>query len=131
MTLQRAVSRTLATAAATAPAIVLSGAAPAKHSAVPSAKPAAHKPTPKPVASATPLYKDPNAPIPARVEDLLKRMTLEEKVAQIGTIWQNKDSILKPDGTFDPAKAGAQLPYGSGQIARPGDLQGAARTGIS
>jgi hypothetical protein len=31
---------------------------------------------------APPLYKDPTAPIQARVDDLLNRMTLEEKVAQ-------------------------------------------------
>ena len=77
-----------------------------------------------PAPNATPLYKNPAAPIPARVEDLLKRMTLEEKVAQIGTIWQNKDSLLDPDGSFDAAKATAQLPYGIGQIARPSDLEG-------
>jgi len=35
------------------------------------------------VHAAPPLYKDPKAPIEARVEDLLKRMTLEEKVAQM------------------------------------------------
>ncbi|MCX7599024.1 MAG: glycoside hydrolase family 3 C-terminal domain-containing protein [Armatimonadetes bacterium] len=31
-----------------------------------------------------PLYRDPRAPIEQRVEDLLARMTLEEKVAQLG-----------------------------------------------
>lgn len=30
-----------------------------------------------------PVYKDPNAEIEARVNDLLPRMTLEEKVAQV------------------------------------------------
>jgi beta-glucosidase len=75
------------------------------------------------------LYKNAAAPISARVEDLLKRMTLEEKVAQIGTIWQNKDGILGADGSFDPAKATASLPYGIGQIARPSDLQGTKREG--
>ncbi|MEJ0026254.1 MAG: glycoside hydrolase family 3 N-terminal domain-containing protein [Rhizomicrobium sp.] len=123
MTLQRAVSGTLAVVAAAMAAIALSGAAPAHHG-----KP--HKPA-APPASTAPLYKNAAAPIPARVEDLLKRMTLEEKVAQIGTIWNNKDTILKPDGTFDPAKASAQLPYGIGQIARPGDLQGTTRTGAA
>ena len=29
------------------------------------------------------IYKDPNAPIPARVEDLISRMTIEEKVGQM------------------------------------------------
>ncbi|MEI9992443.1 MAG: glycoside hydrolase family 3 N-terminal domain-containing protein [Rhizomicrobium sp.] len=120
MTLQRAVSSTLAAVAAVVTAVAVSGAA-AVHHAKPAAAPA----------STAPLYKNAAAPIPARVEDLLKRMTLEEKVAQIGTIWNNKDTILKPDGTFDPAKASARLPYGIGQIARPGDLQGTTRTGTA
>jgi beta-glucosidase len=29
-----------------------------------------------------PVYKDPSAPVEARVQDLLKRMTLSEKIAQ-------------------------------------------------
>jgi len=33
-----------------------------------------------------PLYKDAAAPVDVRVEDLLGRMTLDEKVAQITTI---------------------------------------------
>jgi beta-glucosidase len=116
MTLSRAVSTTLALTAAALSFVVLTGA----------------KPAPKPAAApATPLYKDAAAPIPARVEDLLKRMTLEEKVAQIGTIWQNKDTLLNPDGTFNPDKASAQLPYGIGQIARPGDLEGTTRKGVA
>ncbi len=95
------------------------------------AKPAAprHKPAAAPVAPAMPLYKNASAPIPTRVEDLLKRMTLEEKVAQIGTIWNNKDSILAANGSFDAAKASASLPYGIGQIARPSDLEGTTLKG--
>ena len=30
-----------------------------------------------------PTYKDPSAPVEQRVEDLLSRMTLDEKIAQI------------------------------------------------
>ena len=33
------------------------------------------------------IYKDPNAPIPNRVRDLLDRMTVEEKVAQLESNW--------------------------------------------
>ncbi len=33
------------------------------------------------------IYKDPNAPIPNRVRDLLGRMTVEEKVAQLESNW--------------------------------------------
>jgi hypothetical protein len=32
------------------------------------------------------IYKDPNAPVEARVKDLLSRMTLEEKVGQMTQI---------------------------------------------
>ena len=114
MTLQRALSSTLALTAATMAFLAFTGATPTH-------KPLSHR---LPAASVTPLYKNAAAPIPARVEDLLRRMTLEEKVAQIGTIWQNKDGILDADGNFDPAKATASLPYGIGQIARPSDFQG-------
>ena len=33
------------------------------------------------------VYKDPDAPIPDRVHDLLSKMTLEEKVAQLESGW--------------------------------------------
>jgi beta-glucosidase len=35
-------------------------------------------------ASDVEVYRDPTQPIPARVADLLSRMTLEEKAAQLG-----------------------------------------------
>jgi len=118
MKLARAVSTTLVIAAASLSFAAFTDARPAP------------KPSPRPSAASTaPLYKDAGAPIPARVEDLLKRMTLDEKVAQINTIWQNKDTILNPDGSFDPAKASANHPDGIGQIARPGDLEGTGLTG--
>ena len=41
-----------------------------------------------------PLYKDATQPVEARIDDLISRMTLEEKIAQITTIWQSRaDSI--------------------------------------
>src|SRR6266536_3022324 len=36
--------------------------------------------------SSTPTYRDPKAPVTARVNDLLSRMTLEEKVGQMDQI---------------------------------------------
>ncbi len=77
-------------------------------------------------ASATtqPLYKNPNAPIDARVDDLLARMTLEEKIAQISGIWQRKPGIEDARGNFDPAKAARLFPEGIGQVARPEDING-------
>lgn len=72
----------------------------------------------------TPLYKNSAAPVEQRVEDLLSRMTLEEKIAQITTVWTRKNALLTaPNGNFDPAKATQLYPAGIGQFARPQDLQ--------
>src|SRR5688572_14293215 len=46
------------------------------------------------------IYKDSNQPIDRRVEDLLSRMTLEEKVAQMISVWEHKDRIQTPSGDF-------------------------------
>jgi beta-glucosidase len=72
-------------------------------------------------AAARPLYKDPHAPIDARVNDLLSRMTLQEKIAQLSCIWQDKGEVEDANGNFDPAKAARVFPYGIGQVARPSD----------
>jgi beta-glucosidase len=80
--------------------------------------------TAAPEPRATPLYRDRNAPLEQRVEDLLGRMTLEEKIAQISCIWNRKQEILTAAGDFDPAKARAVFPNGIGQVARPNDLRG-------
>ena len=72
-------------------------------------------------AADAPLYKDAHAPIDARVNDLLSRMTLQEKIAQISCIWQRKGEIEDANGNFDPAKASRVFPDGIGQVARPSD----------
>jgi len=79
--------------------------------------------------SSAPLYRNAGAPVDARVEDLLARMTLEEKVAQVTTLWQDKAHIVDADLNFDPVKARDAYPHGIGQIARPSDRSGAADTG--
>ena len=76
-------------------------------------------------AKAGPLYKDASAPIPARVEDLLKRMTLQEKIAQMLCVWGDKVQIFDANLQFDEAKAKAKFPDGVGQLARPQDRKGA------
>ncbi|KPF63293.1 glycoside hydrolase [Porphyrobacter sp. AAP60] len=63
-------------------------------------------------------------PVEQRVADLMARMTLEEKIAQIITIWDSKAEIQGAGDVFDPAKASAKFPDGIGQIARPSDRQG-------
>jgi beta-glucosidase len=68
-----------------------------------------------------PLYKDASQPVTARVEDLLKRMTLEEKVQQMVAIWLQKEKIQTAEGEFDAAKASQNFPNGLGQISRPYD----------
>src|SRR5690348_3933649 len=78
----------------------------------------------KPADAARPLYKDPSQPVERRVEDLLSRMTLGEKAAQLLSVWEHKDKIQTPDGTFSPEKASQAFPNGIGQIARPSDRRG-------
>ncbi len=70
------------------------------------------------------LYKDPSQPIERRVQDLLARMTLEEKVGQMLSVWEHKGRIQTPNGTFSPEKASQAFPHGLGQIARPSDRRG-------
>jgi beta-glucosidase len=71
-----------------------------------------------------PAYKNAAAPLDQRVEDLLGRMSLEEKIAQITCLWNRKKELLTPSGDFDPAKARQAFPAGIGQIARPSDIDG-------
>ncbi|MXO85853.1 beta-glucosidase [Altererythrobacter aurantiacus] len=70
-----------------------------------------------------PLYKNADAPIAARVADLMARMTLEEKVAQIRTAWAAKGDMI--DGlAFDPARASEAFPHSIGHVTRPSDKRG-------
>ncbi|WP_317151264.1 glycoside hydrolase family 3 N-terminal domain-containing protein [Sphingopyxis indica] len=74
-------------------------------------------------ALAPPRYKDAAAPIPVRVADLMARMTLAEKIAQIRAAWAAKGAMI--DGlAFDPAKASAAFPDGIGHVTRPSDKRG-------
>ncbi len=69
----------------------------------------------------TPLYRDPDAAVDARVEDLLGQMTLEEKLAQLGCLWSTD---LVGDGGLDPDAVAARMPHGIGQITRIGASTG-------
>jgi len=90
--------------------------------AAPSLAQAAEKAAKK--AGDKPLYKDPAQPIDARVQDLLGRMTLEEKAAQLIGIWLTKAKIQTPEGDFSPEEASKNFPNGLGQISRPTDRRG-------
>ena len=78
--------------------------------------------------SAIAVYKDPSKAADTRVEDLLKRMTLEEKEAQLITLWEQKAKIQTDDGHFDPVEASQNFPNGIGQLARPSDKRGVTQT---
>lgn len=64
------------------------------------------------------LYRDPSQPIEVRVRDLLSRMTLEEKAAQLGSVWGYE--LIDERGKFSREKAKELLKNGIGQVTRPG-----------
>ncbi len=84
----------------------------------------------------TPPYLDSSLPVEARVEDLVGRMSLEEKVAQMLCVWpaysipapfQGKQ-LMDAAGDFNPATAGALLKNGIGQVARPSEAKSPRKT---
>jgi beta-xylosidase len=69
-------------------------------------------------------YKNPKLAIDGRVSDLLNRMTLEEKVAQMLCIWGEKKTILfDEDGNLNLSNLEYYLKDGVGQIARLSDTK--------
>jgi len=69
-------------------------------------------------------YRNPALSAEQRVKDLLSRMTLEEKAAQMLCIWQKKpQTLVDADGSFDIAKAKESFKdgHGLGQVGRPSD----------
>jgi len=71
-----------------------------------------------------PAYKNASLPSEQRLKDLLSRMTLEEKAAQMLCIWQQKPATLvDADGNFDEQKAKTAFKdrRGLGQVGRPSD----------
>lgn len=77
----------------------------------------------------TPIYKDPQHPVNARVADLLARMTPEEKFAQMHAYWlvlsedgqhrERSDMSDEFSGVSEQASLGERLMLGAGQITRP------------
>ncbi len=66
-------------------------------------------------------YKDPSVDLDKRVEDLLDRMTLEEKLAQLGCVWSTE---LIDESGFSAEKARTRLSMGTGHITRVGGSTG-------
>ncbi|MCU4802706.1 glycoside hydrolase family 3 C-terminal domain-containing protein [Halobacteria archaeon HArc-gm2] len=70
----------------------------------------------------SPRYRDPSVSVDGRVDDLLDRLTLAEKVAQLGGL---APSVLFDGDEFDPDHAGGHLEDGIGEFTRlcgEGDL---------
>ncbi len=74
-----------------------------------------------------PAYKNAGLPVEDRINDLLPRMTLEEKVAQLtstmpmlGFNSDSETSFIDKDGKFLPEGAARFFKHGIGQISRPG-----------
>ncbi len=77
--------------------------------------------------ASAPAYKNSALPAARRVKDLLSRMTLEEKAAQMLCVWQTKAKTLVDEGgNFDPKKAASAFRsgHGLGQVGRPSDAGG-------
>ena len=77
----------------------------------------------------TPIYKDPQRPIPERLADLLARMTPEEKYAQMHAWWlvlsedgnhrERTDMSDEFAGVSEQTSLHERLKLGVGQITRP------------
>ncbi|MGB2622980.1 MAG: glycoside hydrolase family 3 N-terminal domain-containing protein [Candidatus Acidiferrum sp.] len=81
-----------------------------------------------------PPYRNSKLPIEQRVADLLSRMTLEEKVAQLEGVWENPQFMKTPEsrfvdekGAFLPERAAVILKYGIGEMSRPGEVASGPR----
>ena len=77
-------------------------------------------------------YRDATLPIDARVADLLIRMTLEEKIAQLGSVWSFE--LFRSETEVDPERVRTRLADGIGHISRVAgatnlDAIGAAEAG--
>jgi beta-glucosidase len=77
--------------------------------------------------STFPVYKNPALPAEKRTKDLLARMSLREKAAQMMCVWQQKaEKLVDVSGNFDFKKAKASFKDGNGigQVGRPSDAAG-------
>src|SRR5437660_6501096 len=77
-----------------------------------------------------PDCKNARLSVDQRVNDLLSRMTLEEKIAQMTCLWTNRPQkkaqtdFATDRGDFSPEKAAQVMKYGIGQIARQREEKG-------
>lgn len=77
-------------------------------------------------AQTSPPYLDSKLPVEQRVTDLLSRMTLDEKIAQMEGAWEQRQFFSNPNdlfvdekGNFLPERAAVLLKNGLGEVSRP------------
>jgi beta-glucosidase len=75
-----------------------------------------------------PPYRNAALPMEQRIDDLLSRMTLDEKVAQLESAWENRQFHKDPQtlmvddkGNFLPDRAAALFKNGLGEMSRPSE----------
>lgn len=83
--------------------------------------------TGKPSESAA--YRDAGISVSNRINDLLARMTVEEKVAQVTAVWNDKRRMDNDDFSFNTDSARVRIPHGIGHITRPSETSGGADAG--
>jgi beta-glucosidase len=76
-------------------------------------------------------YRNSKLPLEQRVSDLLSRMTLEEKIAQLTSAMDRmvnssdpKSALIDAKGDFQPDRAAVLIKDGLGQISRPSGMSG-------
>jgi beta-glucosidase len=81
-----------------------------------------------------PAYRNAKLPVEERLADLLSRMTLEEKIAQIEGVWENPGFMKTPESRFVddksiflPDRAAVLLKDGIGQMSRPSEVTAGPR----
>jgi beta-glucosidase len=75
-------------------------------------------------------YRDAKLPVDQRVADLLSRMTLDEKIAQLVSVWEDRTFFKDPQkllvdekGNFLPDRAAVMIKNGLGEFSRPSDFK--------
>lgn len=94
------------------------------------ATPGADSPNKTRKPAATALYRDARQPVDKRIADLIGRMTVAEKVAQVTAVWAKKKRFTAPGKLLIADSAALVMPHGIGHITRPSEgFDGGGGTG--
>ena len=67
------------------------------------------------------IWRDRSRAADERADDLVPRMSLDEKLAQLGGVWSTQ---LAEEGAFSEARARQLLRHGTGHVTRIGGATG-------